>query len=172
MHAWVRPIINALPCGLVSEVHSAFFRAVDLQSSDYRRTPSATGRMLDMEEKKHNIRFSELWRIFLLFSRQLSSWFDLDILLKVVKAFKLCCSLVWDSSHCRSSSERRQSHVMSKAIITIAYYKAFGLTVSPLFGAACIDQASWRVLNKLRCERLPNKEALQWTILSTQSLLR
>ena len=30
----------------------------------------------------------------------------------------------------------------------------------------------WRVLNKLRCERLPNNEALQWAILSTQSLLR
>ena len=30
----------------------------------------------------------------------------------------------------------------------------------------------WRVLNNLRCERLPNNEALQWAILSTQSLLR
>ena len=30
----------------------------------------------------------------------------------------------------------------------------------------------WKVLNKLRCERLPNNEALQWAILSTQSLLR
>ena len=30
----------------------------------------------------------------------------------------------------------------------------------------------WRVLNKLRCGRLPNNEALQWAILSTQSLLR
>ena len=31
---------------------------------------------------------------------------------------------------------------MSKATITIDYYEAFGLTKSPLFGAACIDQAS------------------------------
>ena len=30
----------------------------------------------------------------------------------------------------------------------------------------------WRVLNKLRCERLPNNEALQWAVLSTQSLLQ
>ena len=30
----------------------------------------------------------------------------------------------------------------------------------------------WRVLHKLRCERLPNNEALQWAIISTQSLLR
>ena len=30
----------------------------------------------------------------------------------------------------------------------------------------------WRVLNKLHCEHLPNNEALQWAILSTQSLLR
>ena len=30
----------------------------------------------------------------------------------------------------------------------------------------------WRVLNKLRFERLPNNEALQWAILSTRSLLR
>ena len=30
----------------------------------------------------------------------------------------------------------------------------------------------WRVLNKLRCERLPNNEALQWAVLLTQSLLR
>ena len=41
-----------------------------------------------------------------------------------------------------SSSERRQSHVMSKATITLDYYKALGLTKSPLFGAARIDQAS------------------------------
>ena len=47
-----------------------------------------------------------------------------------------------DSSHCRSSLERRQSHVASKATIAMDYYKAFGLTKSPLFGAACIDQAS------------------------------
>ena len=31
---------------------------------------------------------------------------------------------------------------ISKATITIDYFKAFGLTKSPLFGAACIDQAS------------------------------
>ena len=30
----------------------------------------------------------------------------------------------------------------------------------------------WKMLNKLRCERLPYNEALQWAILSTQSLLR
>ena len=30
---------------------------------------------------------------------------------------------------------------MSKATITIDYYQAFGVTKSPLFGAACIDQA-------------------------------
>ena len=30
---------------------------------------------------------------------------------------------------------------MSKATNTIDYYKAFGLTKSPLFGAAFIDQA-------------------------------
>ena len=36
----------AMPCGLGSEVHSAFLRAVELQSSDCRRTPSATERML------------------------------------------------------------------------------------------------------------------------------
>ena len=37
-----------------------------------------------------------------------------------------------DSSHCQWSLERRQSHVMSMATITIDYYKAF----------ACIDQVS------------------------------
>ena len=30
----------------------------------------------------------------------------------------------------------------------------------------------WRMLHKLRCERLPNNEALQWVALWTQSLLR
>ena len=39
-----------------------------------------------------------------------------------------------DSSHCRSSLERRQSHVMSMATITIDYYKAFGLTNLPSLG--------------------------------------
>ena len=31
---------------------------------------------------------------------------------------------------------------ISEATIAIDYYKAFGLTKSPLFGAVCIDQAS------------------------------
>ena len=35
-------------------------------------------------------------------------------------------------------NEGSQSHVMSKATVTIDYYKAFGLTKSPIFGAACI----------------------------------
>ena len=59
------------------------------------------------------------------------------------------CVLLWfeknfasDSSHCWSSLEQRQSNVMSMATITIDYYKAFGLTKSPLFGVACIDQVS------------------------------
>ena len=30
----------------------------------------------------------------------------------------------------------------------------------------------WKMLIKLRCERLPSNEALQWAILSTQSVLR
>ena len=42
------------------------------------------------------------------------------------------------SSRCWSNLERRQSHVMSKATITIDDYKAFGLTKSPFFGAACV----------------------------------
>ena len=59
------------------------------------------------------------------------------------------CVILWsekhfasDSSHCRSRLERRRSHVMSKTTITIDYNKAFGLTKSPLFRAACIVQAS------------------------------
>ena len=42
LYAWVRLIINAMPCGLVSEVHSAFLRVVELQT----RTPSPTERMV------------------------------------------------------------------------------------------------------------------------------
>ena len=58
LHAWVRPIINAMPCGLVSEVHLAFLRAFELQSSDCRRTPSAThGRS---HGRKKNIIFVSL----------------------------------------------------------------------------------------------------------------
>ena len=58
------------------------------------------------------------------------------------------CVVLWsekhfasDSSHYRSSLERAW-HVMSKTTITIDYNKAFGLTKSPLFRAACIVQAS------------------------------
>ena len=66
LHAWVRPIITAMPCGLGSEVHSAFLRAVELQSSDLCRIPSATERMLGYSHgrKTHNIRFFELWQIW------------------------------------------------------------------------------------------------------------
>ena len=46
------------------------------------------------------------------------------------------------SSHCRSSLERKEVACYVKATITIDHYEAFGLTKSPLFGAACIDQAS------------------------------
>ena len=35
-----------MPCGLVSEVHSAFLWAVELQSLYCRRTPSATEQLL------------------------------------------------------------------------------------------------------------------------------
>ena len=35
LHAWVIPIITVMPRGLVSKVHSAFLRAVELQSSDW-----------------------------------------------------------------------------------------------------------------------------------------
>ena len=59
------------------------------------------------------------------------------------------CVVLWSekhfasgSSHCCSSLERGRSHVMSKTTITIDYNKAFGLTKSPLFRAACIVQAS------------------------------
>ena len=47
---------------------------------------------------------------------------------------------------------------MSKATITIDYYKAFGVTKSPSLGLPAFMRPSpiWRVLNKLRCERLPS----------------
>ena len=57
-----------MPCALGSQVHSAFLRAVELQSSDCRRTSSTTERMLgecsaNHMTKNHNILFFELWRI-------------------------------------------------------------------------------------------------------------
>ena len=54
-----------MPCGLGSEVNSAFLCAVELQSSDCCRTPSATKGMLGYSHgrKNHNIRFFELWWI-------------------------------------------------------------------------------------------------------------
>ena len=44
----------------------------------------------------------------------------------------------------------------------------------PSLGLAALIRSPpiWRVLNKFRCELLPNNEALQWAILSTESLLR
>ena len=44
----------------------------------------------------------------------------------------------------------------------------------PSFGLPALIRSPpfWTVLNKLRWERLPNNEALQWAVLSTQSLLR
>ena len=57
---------------------------------------------------------------------------------------------------------------MSKATITIDYYKAFGFFQNlPSLGLPALIRPPpiWRVLNKLRCERLPSNEALQWAIL-------
>ena len=51
-----------------------------------------------------------------------------------------------------------ESSRMSKATITIDYYKAFGVTKSPSLGLPALIRppSIWRVLNKLRCERLPS----------------
>ena len=78
------------------------------------------------------------------------------------------------SSHCRSSLERRQSHVMSKLPSPSTTTRRLVLQNLPSLGMPALTRPPpiWRVLNKLRCERLPNNEALQWAILSTQSFLR
>ena len=57
-----------------------------------------------VEKKKDNTCLSELWRICVavdfpqdypvVFTVSISLRFNIDILLKVVRAFKLCCSLV------------------------------------------------------------------------------
>ena len=72
-----------------------------------------------------------------------------DSLLKVFILYLLC-----------SSYEQRYNH--HRLLQGVWFFSK-----SPLFGAACIYQASsyWRVLNKLRCERLASNEAPQWAIL-------
>ena len=149
-----------MPCGLVSEVHSVFLWAVKLQSWECRRTPSAT------EQKKNNIRFSEFWRvflwIFLLFSRQVSLLFDLYILFKVGRGFKLFCSYVLEAFRFRFplSVEFGKKVVACQRLPSpsTTTRPAFGVTKSPSWGLPAFMRPSpiWRVLNKLRCERLPS----------------
>ena len=175
LHARVRPIINAMPCGLVSEEHWAFLRAVELQSSDC---------LMAAWQKKQ---YSFLWVVTDLCSGGFSCCFHgkyhYDSTL--IYCWKLSelpkCVFLWfekhfasHSSHCRSSLDRRQSHVMSKlpSPSTTTRYLVLQNLPSLELHALIRPPPIWRVLNKLRCERLPNNEALQWAILSTQSFLR
>jgi len=63
LHAWVRPIINAMPCGLVSKVHYAF-----LQLSRYSLWTAVGHRappnecLANHKAEKNNIPFFNLWR--------------------------------------------------------------------------------------------------------------
>ena len=71
------------------------------------------------------------------------STYIFDILMKVVRAFKLCCSLVWETFRFRFFALSVVFGMLcQRPPISIDYYKAFSLTKSPLFGAACIDQTS------------------------------
>ena len=67
----------------------------------------------------------------------------------------------------------RKSHVMSKLPSPSTTTRRLVLQNLPSLGLHALIRPPpiWRVLNKLRCERLPNNEALQWAILWTQSFL-
>ena len=70
--------------------------------------------------------------------------FTISIIMNRLRLSELSnCVVLWfekhfasDSSHSRWSSERRQSHVMSMATITMDYFKAFqwSYKISPLWG--------------------------------------
>ena len=68
----------------------------------------------------------------------------------------------------------RKSHVMSKLPSPSTTTRRLVLQNLPSLGLHALIRPPpiWRVLNKLRCERLPNNEVLQWAILWNQSFLR
>ena len=134
-----------MPCGLVSEIHSAFDRVVELQSSDCRQTTSATKRMLGYSNgrKKLNIRFSELWRICVV--ADFPVVFTVSIitigLRYIIESCQSFQTVFFSGLRnislqilCIVGRVWIEGSRMSKATITIDYYKAFGLTKSPLFG--------------------------------------
>ena len=168
-----RSVINAMPCGLVSEVHSAILRAVELQSSDCRRTPSAThGR--SHGRKKQNIRFSELGRICVVADFPVVFTVSI-IMIRLRHIIESCRSFqtalfsglrnislqilrivgrVWNEGS-RMLCQRLPSPSTTTKRLVLQNLPSLGLP------ALIRPPPIWRVLNKLRCERLPNNKALQ-----------
>ena len=140
-------------------------------------------------QKEHNIRFSELWRICAVVD------FPLDfrvvfttsiIMIRFRYIIESCQSFqtvffsglrnishqilhiagqVWNEGS-SMLCQRLPSPLTTTRRLVLQNLPSLGLP------ALIRPPPIWRVLNKLRCERLPNNEALQWAILSTQSLLR
>ena len=94
-------------------------------------------------QKKNNIRFFELWRVNVVADFPLVSITTIR-LRYIIESCQSCQTVLFSGLRNISLQILRiVGRVWNEGSrITIDYYKAFGLTKSPLFGASCIDQAS------------------------------
>ena len=139
--------------------------------------------------ERNNMRFSELWRICVVagFPLDFPVVFTVSInMIRLTYIIESCQSFqtvlfsglrnislqilrmvgrVWNEGS-RMLCQRLPSPSTTTKRLVLQNLPSLGLR--PLIRPPPI----WRVLNKLRNERLPNNEALQWAILSTQRLLR
>ena len=147
-----------MPCSLVSEVHSAFLRAVELQSSDCHCVvadfPVVFTVSIIVIRLRHIIESCQSFQT-VLFSGLTN--ISLQILRIVGRVWNGGSRMLCQRLPSPSTTTRR-----------LVFKNLPSLVLPALIRFPPI----WRVLTKLHCERLPNNEALQWVILSTQSLLR
>ena len=131
-------------------------------------------------QKKHNIRFSEFWRICVVadFPLDFPVVFTVSIIMirlryiiESCQSFQtvLCCCLLWEIFRFRFFALSVEFGTKAVACYVKGYHHnrlAQGVWSSkpPLFGAACIDQAS-SYLEGAEQAPLPSNEALQWAIL-------
>ena len=184
--AWVRPI--AAVWFLRYTRHFFGPSSYSLRIAVAHRVPLNEFSANHITEKKHYIRFSELSRICVVadFPLDFPVVFTVSIIIiRLRYIIESCQSFqtvlfsglrnislqilryvgrVWNEG------SRMLCQMLSSPSTTT---RRLVLQNLPSLGLPALIRPSpiWKELNKLRCERLPNNEALQWAILSTQRLL-
>ena len=139
--------------------------------------------------KKHNIRFSELWRVCVVadFPLDFPVVFTLSIIMIRLRYIIESCqsfqtmlfsglrNISLQILHIVGPVWNENSHMLCQRLPSLSTTKRrLVLQNLPCLGLPALigPPPIWRLLNKLHCKHLPNNEAQQWAILLTESLLQ